>query len=89
MANSKIDSLDNPIAIIQQAIDLIQNARQKIVRQSNSLMVFTYFQIGQLIVEQEQKGKQKAAYCGEDGIPIELMNILKKTKIFWANGLKP
>jgi predicted nuclease of restriction endonuclease-like (RecB) superfamily len=62
MANSKIDSLDNPIAIIQQAIDLIQNARQKIVRQTNSLMVFTYFQIGQLIVEQEQKGKQKAAF---------------------------
>ena len=36
-----------------------------------------------------KKGKQKAAYCGEDGIPIELLNILKKTKIFWANGLKP
>lgn len=36
-----------------------------------------------------KKGKQKAAYCGENGIPTELSTILKKTNIFWSNGLKP
>lgn len=36
-----------------------------------------------------KKGKQKATYCGENGIPTELSKILKKTEIFWSNGLKP
>lgn len=36
-----------------------------------------------------KKGKQKAAYCGENGIPVELSKILKKTDIFWSNALKP
>jgi len=36
-----------------------------------------------------KKGKQKAAYCGENGISTELSRILKKTNIFWSNGLKP
>jgi hypothetical protein len=36
-----------------------------------------------------KKGKQKTAYCGQNGITKELFEILKKTKIFWSNGLKP
>ena len=36
-----------------------------------------------------KKGKQKTAYCGENGISAELSKILKKTEIFWSNGLKP
>lgn len=50
---------------IKQAVDLIQAARQQAVRQTNSLMLFTYFHLGKLIVEQEQKGKSKAAYGSE------------------------
>lgn len=50
---------------VEQAVQLIQAARQQAVRQTNSLMVFTYFHLGKLIVEQEQGGKAKAQY-GEE-----------------------
>ena len=50
---------------VEQAVQLIQAARQQAVRQTNSLMVFTYFHLGKLIVEQEQGGKAKAQYGGE------------------------
>lgn len=50
---------------IKQAVNLIDAARQQAVRQTNSLMVFTYFHLGKLIVEQEQGGKIKAAYSNE------------------------
>lgn len=41
---------------------LIQKAQQTVVRQVNSVMVFTYFELGKQIVEQEQKGKEQADY---------------------------
>ena len=49
-------------AFIHQAIELVQAARQHVVRQTNSVMVFTYYQIGRLIVEHEQAGNLKAEY---------------------------
>ena len=48
--------------LIKQAIDLIDAARRQTVKQTNSLMVFTYFHLGRLIVEYNQGGKEKAAY---------------------------
>lgn len=36
---------------IKQAIEMVQAARQHVVRQTNSVMVFTYFQIGKIIIE--------------------------------------
>lgn len=50
---------------IKDAVILVQAARQQAVRQTNSLMVFTYFQLGRLIVEKEQQGKAKAEYGKE------------------------
>jgi predicted nuclease of restriction endonuclease-like (RecB) superfamily len=50
---------------IKKAVNLIQAARKQAVKQTNSLMVFTYFQLGRLIVEKEQRGKTKAAYGKE------------------------
>lgn len=47
---------------LKQAVNLVQAARTQVLRQTNSLMVFTYFHLGKLIIEQEQKGKLKAAY---------------------------
>lgn len=47
---------------IKQAVNLIESARQQAIRQTNSLMVFTYFHLGKLILEQEQQGKTKAKY---------------------------
>ncbi len=54
-----------PNTFLQQAVVLIRSARHYAVRQTNSLMVFTYLQLGKLIVEEEQSGNKKAAY-GEE-----------------------
>ncbi len=45
-----------------QIIDLLQSARNKVVKTINKTMVTTYFEIGKRIVEQEQGGKERAEY---------------------------
>lgn len=42
--------------------ELLQSARQKVVRTVNQTMVYTYFEIGRMIVEDEQQGKERAEY---------------------------
>ena len=42
--------------------DLLQAARQNIVRAVNQTMVYTYYEIGRMIVEDEQQGKERAEY---------------------------
>ena len=42
--------------------ELLQTARQTIVRAVNQTMVYTYFEIGRMIVEDEQQGKERAEY---------------------------
>ena len=41
---------------------LIEEARRKAVKQVNTIIVHTYWEIGRLIVEEEQKGKERAEY---------------------------
>ena len=43
-------------------ISLVQQARQSVARNVNSAMVFTYFQIGRLLVEEWQRGEERAEY---------------------------
>ncbi len=45
-----------------QIIELLQSARQSVVSAVNQKMVFTYFEIGRMIVEEEQEGKERAGY---------------------------
>lgn len=45
-----------------QIVDLLQSARSKVVRTINQTMVITYFEIGRMIVEEEQGGKERADY---------------------------
>lgn len=45
-----------------QIIDLLQNAKSNIIRAVNSAMVSAYFEIGKMIVEEEQDGKNRAKY---------------------------
>ncbi len=40
----------------------MQNARQQVLRTVNSTMTVTYFEIGRIIVEEEQNGKDRAEY---------------------------
>ena len=42
--------------------ELLQMAKQTVVRSVNQTMVCTYFEIGRMIVEDEQEGKHRAAY---------------------------
>ena len=55
------DGLQNKI-IFQQVAELLQNARQQVLRTVNSTMTLTYFEIGRIIVEEEQNGKDRAEY---------------------------
>lgn len=43
-------------------VDLLQSARSRIVQTVNQTMVLTYFEIGRMIVEEEQQGKERADY---------------------------
>ncbi len=45
-----------------QIVDLLQSARSKVVRSINQTMVLTYFEIGRMIIEEEQGGKDRAIY---------------------------
>lgn len=55
------DDLQNKV-IFQQVVELLQNARQQVLRTVNSTMTITYFEIGRIIVEEEQNGQDRAEY---------------------------
>ncbi|MFZ0598373.1 MAG: DUF1016 N-terminal domain-containing protein, partial [Flavobacterium sp.] len=55
------DDLQNKVIFLQVA-ELLQNARQQVLRTVNSTMTITYFEIGRIIVEEEQNGKDRAEY---------------------------
>ena len=48
--------------IYQNISELLQQARKNINKVINSAMVHTYFEIGKMIVEEEQEGKKRAEY---------------------------
>lgn len=50
----------NPL--FEKIATLIDNARHKVVSVVNLTMVHTYFEIGSMIVNNEQQGKERAAY---------------------------
>lgn len=45
--------------------DLIKEAQQHVVRSINTTMLLTYFEIGRMIVEDEQAGSKRAGYAKE------------------------
>ena len=47
---------------LSQIADLLQSARLQVVRTVNQTMVLTYYEIGRMIVEEEQNGKNRAEY---------------------------
>ncbi len=62
MAKKKQKSINSSTIFIAQAIELVEVARKQVIKQTNSVMVFTYFYLGRLIVENEQGGNSKAEY---------------------------
>ncbi len=57
-------------ALFQSVKYLIEEAQQYIVRNVNTTMLLTYFEIGRMIVEHEQKGKYRADYAEETLIQL-------------------
>lgn len=60
---------------------LLNNAKGKIISMVNHTMVFTYFEIGRMIIEEEQNGKERADYGKQ------LLSVLsKKLMIDFGKG---
>ncbi len=60
----------------REVIDLLKNAREKIKNTIDNTMTNTYYEIGKIIVEEEQNGEKRAEYGKE---------IIKKLSILLTN----
>lgn len=49
-------------SLFQSVKKIIRQSREKVFRIANSTLLFTYWQIGKLIIEDEQQGKERAEY---------------------------
>ncbi len=58
---SKIER-NTQVDFYNRVIALLKEARKNVVQAVNKAMVYTYFEIGRIIVEEEQNGKERAAY---------------------------
>lgn len=76
MKMQKITKSTNYKKLLKRVSTLLEEARKKTVRQINTIIVETYWHIGKLIVEEEQKGKERAEY-GEK-LLLKLSNDLTK-----------
>ena len=53
--------IKNP-TLSERVITLIENARRKVASVANVALVYTYYEIGRMIVEDEQGGSVRAGY---------------------------
>ena len=51
-----------PGNLYNRVSELLRHARSSVVRAVNKTMVLTYFEIGKIIVEEEQNGEGRAGY---------------------------
>lgn len=56
------NEIPKEFGLLENIRGLLASARQNVLRQVNTTMTRTYFEIGRLIVEDEQKGKSRAEY---------------------------
>jgi hypothetical protein len=49
-------------SFVEEIRDILNRAKEAAVTAVNSTMVFAYWEIGNRIVEEEQKGEERAAY---------------------------
>ena len=61
--------------------EIINQSRERVFRVANSTLLLTYWQIGQLIVEDEQQGKERAEYG-----KFVLKNLSKKLTFEFRKG---
>ncbi len=68
-------------SLFQSVKELIIQSREKMFRVANSTLLLTYWQIGKLIVEDEQKGKERAEYG-----KYTLKNLSKRLTLQFGKG---
>jgi predicted nuclease of restriction endonuclease-like (RecB) superfamily len=59
-----------------KVVELLKRAQNTVVQAVNKTMVLTYFEIGKMIVEEEQNGKERAKYGQQliDELSLRLLN---------------
>ena len=62
--------------IYDRVSDLLRQARQAVVQTVNNTMVVTYFEIGKMIIVEEQAGRERAEYGKQ--LIVELSKRLSK-----------
>lgn len=60
--NGAIASIES---VYQEISEILETARSTVYRAVNTAMVKAYWEIGRVIVEEEQKGEQRAGYGNE------------------------
>ena len=60
--SKELANMDSNDHLVEQIAALIENAKQHVVTVVNSTMIVTYYEIGRMIVEHEQKGALRADY---------------------------
>jgi predicted nuclease of restriction endonuclease-like (RecB) superfamily len=68
-------------SLFQSVKEIIRQSREKVFRIANSTLLLTYWQIGKLIVEDEQQGKERAEYGKQT-----LKNLSKKLSLEFGKG---
>ncbi len=58
---SKVSS-DSENSFYAKIADVLKDARKSVVQTVNKTMVYTYFEVGKMIVEEQQKGAKRAEY---------------------------
>jgi predicted nuclease of restriction endonuclease-like (RecB) superfamily len=66
----------SPENLYNKVAELLKTAQSTVVQTVNKTMVQTYFEIGKMIVEEEQKGKERAEYGQQliEELSIRLLN---------------
>lgn len=94
------EKLKNKV-LFSQVVELLQNARTQVLRTVNSTMVYTYFEIGRMIVEEEQNGNNRAEYGKQllkglskelttefgKGFSVENLERIRKFYTIYSNSL--
>jgi len=58
-------STEKPFILFEKVKSVVTDTHRTVVRNINAAMVYAYFQIGRMIVEDEQNGQQRADYARE------------------------
>ena len=64
-------------AITDKIVLLVEQARKSVAKNTNAAMIFTYFHIGKLLVEEWQQGERRAGY-GENVLKNVSKNLTNK-----------